>query len=121
MNAFEELVAGLLRREGIWTHAGYRVNLSKGEKAEIGTPSMPRPEIDILGFRPTSNELLWIECKSYLDSPGVSHTDLVAGGKHASRYKVFTNPKLRLIAGGRLCEQAVSRDSCAGTQSLDFG
>ena len=50
MNAFEEIIAKLLNQEGYWTRTGYKVNLSPPQKAEIGIPSMPRPEIDILAY-----------------------------------------------------------------------
>ena len=41
MNAFETLVAGVLRREGIWTYPSYKVLVTKEEKVRIGKPSMP--------------------------------------------------------------------------------
>ena len=36
MNAFEEIIAGLFWEEGYWTHVGYKVNLPKEKKAELG-------------------------------------------------------------------------------------
>ena len=46
------------------------MELTKEEKREIGKPSMPRHEIDILAYKPAQSELMWVECKSYLDSTG---------------------------------------------------
>ena len=40
MNAFEELIGGLLRREGLWTHHSYRVELAMMvEKLQAGKAS----------------------------------------------------------------------------------
>jgi len=109
MNAFEEIVAGLIWQEGYWTHVGYKVNLPKPQKRELGKPSMPRPEIDILAYRATDNSLLWVECKSYLDSRGVT-IDALTGKdeRSAQRYKVFTQPEYRRIVTAELTKQVVS-------------
>ena len=58
MNAFEDLVALLLRAEGYWTQTSFKVALTKSEKREIGRPSSPRWEIDIVAFGGGHNELL---------------------------------------------------------------
>lgn len=96
MDAFENIVAGLLWEEGYWTHVGYKVNLSVKEKADLGKPSLPRPEIDIVAYRTGDNRLLWVECKSYLDSRGVTEDALTGvDARNAQRYKVFTWPAFR--------------------------
>ena len=46
MDAFEELVAEILRADGWWVHHGYRIVLSPDEKRALDNPSMPRPEIE---------------------------------------------------------------------------
>lgn len=58
MDAFEQIVAGLLRQEGYWTWNGYKINLTKDNKREIGKPTMPHPEIDILAYKVSENQLL---------------------------------------------------------------
>jgi hypothetical protein len=58
MNAFEEIVAGLLRQEGYWAYVGYKVNLTKREEADLGKSSLPRPEIDVLAYQAKDN----VEC-----------------------------------------------------------
>lgn len=109
MNAFETLVSGVLRREGIWTYPSYKVLVTKEEKVKIGKPSMPRPEIDILGYRAPTNTLMWIECKSYLDSTGVRRAAFDGSNAgFASRFKVFTDPVYRRVAANRLIRQAVA-------------
>ncbi len=106
MNAFEEIVAGLFRHEGYWTRASYKINLSKGDKVKLENPTMPRPEIDILAYKVTENTLLWVECKSYLDSRGVTIDPFVGkDDKNAKRYKVFTQPKFRKLVSARLINQ----------------
>jgi hypothetical protein len=88
----------LCKEKGYWTRIGYKVELEKDEKASIGTPSMPDLEIDILAYQGLTNELIWIECKSYLDSQGVWYEDLFTEGKNASRFKLFVDKNRRDIA-----------------------
>lgn len=109
MDAFEDLTARLLWREGYWTRQSYKVNITKVDKAEIGLPSMPRPEIDIVAYRPATNTVAWVECKSYLDSTGV-HISAFDGtnGKFAKRFRVFTNPTFRSVVSQRLLEQLLA-------------
>lgn len=58
MEAFEKLVGGLLERQGYWLRYGFKVELSKREKARIDRPSSPRWELDILAYKASSNQLL---------------------------------------------------------------
>lgn len=110
MNAFEQIVAKLLNQEGYWTRIGYRVNLTKAEKREIGKHSMARPEIDILAYRPVENEILWVECKSYLDSRGVvAQAIMDINHRYAGRYKLFTQHKFRQVTSEALVAQLVER------------
>ena len=106
MNAFEQIIEKLLRQEGYWTRIGYKVNLTPAMKKVIGIPSMPRPEFDILAYKPSRNELLWVECKSYLDSRGVI-ADAVTGidEERARGFNVFTNRKFRDITTRELLNQ----------------
>jgi hypothetical protein len=102
MNAFEELVASLLRRQGYWTQIGYKVDIDKATKRRLGKWSMPRPEIDIVAYKPALNELLWVECKTYLHSRGV-HMGHVAPGTAA--IDVFAYPKFRKTVTDKLISQ----------------
>jgi len=94
MHAFEELIAEILEANGYWVRHSFKVALTREDKLSIGRPSSPRWEIDILAYRAPENRVLAVECKSYLDSPGVDLTDL-QGGRYAARYKLFTEPQLR--------------------------
>ena len=109
MNAFEQIVAGLFRAQGYWTINSHRVTLWPAEKVEIGTPSMPRPELDILAYKGLTNELLWIECKSYLDSGGVRYESFIDPDNPGyKRYKVFNYPVYRDVITRALIRQTVS-------------
>lgn len=108
MNAFEDIVALCLEEEGFWTKKSVKVNITKTDKREIGSPSMPRPEIDLVAFNVKKNELLLIEAKSYLDSPGVRFSGLT-GGKSSVRYKLFNDDILRGIVSKRLYEDYLKR------------
>ena len=102
MDSFEQVIAGLLRQKGYWVSQGFKVDLSKEEKIVIGRPTTPRWEIDLLAYSGARNELLVVECKSYLDSTGVAASDLREVGNSKSRYKLFVDEKLRGVVFGRL-------------------
>lgn len=111
MDAFESVVAMLLRREGYWVMSSFKVLLETDEKRRIGRPTSPRWEIDLVAYKGSTNQLLAIECKSYLDSVGVifrnSTFDIPA------RYKLFTEPKLRSVVLGRMATQLHESGACA--------
>jgi hypothetical protein len=71
MDAFESLVSMLLRHDGFWTTPSFKVELTKEEKRRINRFSSPRLELDLIAYKGSTNEVLAIECKSYLDSTGV--------------------------------------------------
>jgi hypothetical protein len=49
--------------------------------------------------------LLAVECKSYLDSPGVAASDIVNPNGESSRYKLFVNTEFRRVVLNRLALQ----------------
>ena len=103
MDSFESLVRLLLDREGYWTRISQKVNLTKDEKKRIGKHSIPRPEIDVIAFKPSANEVIAMEVKSFLDSLGVQFDELKE--VHAvpqGRYKLFTCENYRDIVFSRL-------------------
>lgn len=111
MDAFESVVAMLLRGQGYWTYTSFKVELTKAEKQAIGRHSVPRWEIDIVAYKGAENELLAVECKSFLDSPGVTFdgTSLVP----ASRYKLFTEERTRDVVLSRMASQLAASGACA--------
>lgn len=119
MHGFESLVAEILETEGYWVRRGYKVELTKGEKRAIGRPSSPRWEIDLLAYDAAENTVLAVECKSYLDSPGVDLADL-RGGRYATRYKLFTEPKLRRVVFGRLAADLHREGLCPSPPTIQL-
>lgn len=103
MDAFEQVVAMVLDRDGYWVRTSVKVALTKEEKQQIGRPTAPRWELDIVAYSGERNELLVVECKSYLDSAGVqlaSFEEPLAAV--ATRYKLFADDTLRQIVMRRL-------------------
>jgi len=109
MNAFEQIVAMLLHRQGYWAQISYKVELTRQDKRWMGLPSSPRWEIDVLAYRPVGNRVLAIECKSFLNSPGVRYAQFAGTVKGADRYKLFTRPKVRRVVFARLAAQLRER------------
>lgn len=109
MDAFEFLVASLLRKEGYWVDGSYMVELTKEEKVAIGRPSSPRWEVDLIAYKGSENQILAVECKSFLDSMGVRHVGVSGQDPSDSkRYKLFNDPILRKTVLGRLAKQLVA-------------
>jgi hypothetical protein len=100
---FEGIIKTILEHEGYWVRQSFKVNLTKEEKRRIGKHSIPRPEIDILAFKPESNRVIAYEAKSFLDSPGVKVADLEKSYKiPEGGYKLFTCANYRKIVFNRL-------------------
>jgi len=108
MDHFEAIVKTLLEAEGYWVRQSFKVNLTKEEKQDIGKPSIPRPEIDLLAFNVSRNEILALEAKSFLDSPGVtlSHLEEVHDLPEG-RYKLFTSKRYRTVVMARLSKDLI--------------
>ncbi|MBL7124714.1 MAG: hypothetical protein ISS51_01280 [Dehalococcoidales bacterium] len=106
MNAFEDIVRLYLEEEGYWVRQSVKVNISKQDKRDIGTFSMPRPEIDLVALNVRENELLLIEVKSFLDSYGV-YFEAISDEKDvfSKRYRLFTVSIFREVVTKRLREE----------------
>lgn len=114
MDAFESVIAAILQRQGFWTLTSVKVELTKAEKRAIGRHSSPRWELDVVAYRGRENDLRVVECKSFLDSPGVECTAFDGvNSAAASRYKLFCDAKLRQVVLHRLVLQLVSQGFCA--------
>lgn len=122
MDSFETVVAAILQRKGYWTQTSVKVDLTKAEKRRIGRHSSPRWELDVLAYKGRSNEVLVVECKSFLDSTGVGCE--VFQGKNREgqrRYKLFFEPTLRRVVLNRLSKQLVKEGSCRPRPSVVLG
>jgi hypothetical protein len=76
MDAFEQVVSEMLWMDGFWVQTSVKVNLTPREKGSVGKRTMPRPELDIVAYRGRDNFLYVVECKSYLNSRGVTFAGL---------------------------------------------
>ena len=112
MDSFESVIASLLERDGFWTRPSVKVNLTKAEKRHIGRHSSPRWEIDLVAYKGSTNELWFVECKSYLDSGGINITAFKKGSGFAKRFKLFNEPKLFTTVKSRLCKELISSGAC---------
>lgn len=121
MDAFEQIVARVFEVQGYWTQIGFKVELTKEQKKSIGNPSMPRPEIDIIAYKPAINELLIIECKSYLDSYGLRTAHFDPDDKTYAKYlKLFNRPDLRNLVTSALVSQLKSQGLLAADPKVQL-
>ena len=122
MDAFEKLIAEILWAEGYWVRTSVRVNLTKEEKVRIGRYSSPRWELDVVGYRGGENVLQVIECKSYLDSRGVTLAALNNSNAAAdSRFKLFVDDTLRGVVLNRLHTDLAAIGACAADAKVQLG
>jgi len=116
MDAFEQVVSEILWAQGYWVRRSFKVDLTKKEKARIGKPTAPRWEIDVVAYKPGKNELLAVECKSYLDSRGVTARSLLdPDSKAAKRYKLFCDEKVNKVVPGALRRELSKLGLCSET------
>ncbi len=124
MNAFENIVRMFLEAEGYWVRQSVKVEISKEDKKAIGLPTMPRPEIDLVALNVKRNELLLIEVKSFLDSPGVYFGDVIGeGGEEswgAKRYRLFANSKFREVVTRKLREEYLEQGLINGKTQISY-
>ena len=119
MDAFETVIASILQRKGFWTLTSVKVDLTKAEKRAIGRHSSPRWELDIVAYRGRDNELRVVECKSFLDSPGVECGAFDGTNRAAeSRYKLFCDSNLRKVVLRRLVVQLTEAGFCRKAPSI---
>lgn len=118
MDAFEQVVAEILWREGYWVQTSVKVELTKEEKRLIGRASNPRWEIDVVAYNVEHNTLMVVECKSYMDSRGVKFSGFTPERTEASRYKLFNEETLRRVVFNRLRMQLSEKGMCSPTTTL---
>ena len=109
MNHFEGVIKTILEHDGYWVRQSFKVELTKQEKRDIGKPSLPRPEIDLLAFKQSENKILALEAKSYLDSSGIHFNELQKRyDTPEGRYKLFTCCKYQRILLDRLMDNLIN-------------
>ncbi len=121
MDAFEQLAAEIFWAGGYWVRTGVKVELTREDKRAIELPSCPRWEIDLVAYRPATNDLLALECKSYLDSGGVHAAHFDPASRLAGRYKLFNKPTLREVVLERLRHQMIDCGLCPPQATVRLG
>jgi hypothetical protein len=122
VDAFEKVVAEILWAEGYWVRTSVRVDLTKEQKVRIGRPSSPRWELDVVAYRGRDNLLQVVECKSYLDSGGVSISAFNGSNERFAKcFKLFADHALRGEVLGSLCDQLAASGACAVTPKVQLG
>ena len=113
MDSFEQVVSEILWMQGQWVRTSVKVNLTPAEKLQIGKPSSPRPELDVVAYSGRKNVLTVVECKSYIDSVGVQASGFNGtNANDARRYKLFNDRTLRRTVLNRLKMQLAECGAC---------
>jgi hypothetical protein len=105
MNSLEQLVAVLLEQEGFWVRRDVRVDLTDGDKEEIGRRTNAHWPMAIVAYRGCTNELLAVQCKSFFDSSGVRAKAFTGIEADGDLYKLFNQETLRKVVLSRLALQ----------------
>lgn len=122
MDHFEGIVKILLEHEGYWVRQSFKVNVTKQEKRDIGKHSIPRPEIDLLAYRPADNDIIAVEVKSLFDSPGFKVDELLEAHQvPQGRFKMFTCENYRSIVLSRLQQDLQECGMIDGKQNIRLG
>ena len=122
MNQFESIIKTLLEAEGYWVRSSLKINVSKLDKVKIGKHSIPRPEIDLLAYRPNSNKLIAMEVKSFLDSPGVRLNKLLESHEvPEGQYKLLTCENYRDIVVAQLKEDLITYGMALSDTTIQIG
>lgn len=119
MDSFETIVGKLLEQEHYWVLRNWMVVISKEDKRALDNHSMPRPEIDLVAFSPARNELLIVECKSYLDSRGVGKSSFDSDVPRPIR--LFSDEKYRALITERLIEGLLTNGLLAMRPQIKYG
>ncbi|WP_310384775.1 hypothetical protein [Roseateles sp.] len=109
IDKFDNIVTTLLEEEGFWVRHKFKVSVSLEEKKQIGKQSAPKPEIDMLAFNMGTNEVMALDVKAYLDSPGAKLSLLQE--EHdvpAGRFKLFTSERYRSLVLARLLQDLIA-------------
>jgi hypothetical protein len=100
----------------------FKVNVTKEEKRQIGKPSIPRPEIDLLALHFSRNEVIAFEAKSFLDYPGVRLEELQEEHQvPEGRYKLFTSQRYRSVVFSRLLKDLIERGMANSDTKVSLG
>jgi hypothetical protein len=122
IDKFENIVTTLLEEEGFWLRHKFKVNVTLEEKKQIGKQSAPKPEIDMLAFNLRNNEVLALDVKAYLDSPGAKLSLLQE--EHdvpTGRFKLFTSERYRSLVLARLLQDLIAQGMANADTQVRLG
>jgi hypothetical protein len=122
MDNFEGIIATLLEVDHYWVRRSFKIDVTQEEKRKVGKHSMPRPEIDLLAFNFSKNEVIAFEVKSFLNSPGVRLEDLQREHEvQEGRYKLFTSRGYREVVLARLKQDLISHGMADSNTKVKLG
>ena len=122
MDHFESIIATLLEAEHYWVRRSFKVTLTKEEKRQVGKHSIPRPEIDLLALHFSRNEVIALEAKSFLDSPGVKLAELQKEHEvQEGRYKLFTSHNYRSVVLSKLLQSLIAHGMANSNTKVTLG
>lgn len=122
MDAFESIIGQLLEEEKYWVRHSVKIALTVEEKRNIGKPSTPRPEIDIIALDIKENKIYLLEVKSFLDSPGVYYEAVtVEQEQQEGRYKLLTYENYRNVLWNRLKNDWLDSGHINSETSVSYG
>jgi hypothetical protein len=122
MDCFETIAATLLEFDGYWVRRSFKVNVTPQDKKRLGKNSMPRPEIDLLAFKPKEDLIIAFEAKSYLYSKGVQLAEITTPRETSEgRYKIFTCKKYRDIVIKQLKKDLIDMGMATKSTKIKLG
>ena len=112
----------LLEADHYWVRRSFKIDVTQEEKRQVGKHSIPRPEIDLLAFNFSKNEVIAFEVKSFLNSPGVRLEDLQREHEvQEGRYKLFTSRGYREVVLTRLKKDLISHGMADANTKVTLG
>jgi len=114
MEAFEDLVSQILAMRGYWVRTSVRVPLSDSAFASDPTIKQRNCDLDVLAYSYRDNVVRIVECKSWLDSPGIRWKSFNGSSeREASFFKLFNNNNLLSDVSKQLTAQLVESGACS--------
>jgi len=122
MDNFESVIATLLEAEHYWVRRSFKIDVTPDDKHQVHKHSIPRPEIDLLAFSFSRNEVIAFEVKSFLNSPGVRLADLQKEHEvQEGRYKLFTSRSYRKVVLARLKQDLIDHGMAKSDTTVSLG
>jgi hypothetical protein len=122
MDHFESIISTLLEAEHYWVLRSFKVHLTKEDKQKVNKHTIPKPEIDLLAFNFSKNEVIAFEAKSFLDSQGVKLSELQKEYEiQEGKYKLFTSENYRKVVLEKLLENLIKHGMANSKTKIILG